>query len=263
LDLEHPIARLDLLEGVLEKMLERLLSDLPAGYGVGRLHGRLSNEGEIPEPTEWEIELCRPSASATHWRKLLHLRLERVRLQAPATRLHLWGGSILRLDQRQEELFPDAQLERLDARVDLLDRLSSRLGRDRVLRPRLVADAQPELACRYEPVARVFPKRKSAPSSEPAAWRPPAPRPLFLQFAPEPLTATSVAPDGPPIRLWLGRPPVESLVARSWGPERIETGWHRGRPIRRDYYRVETTSGQRLWIFRSLDDGRWFLHGWF
>ena len=30
--------------------------------------------------------------------------------------------------------------------------------------------------------------------------------------------------------------------------------------IARDYYRIETVTGQRFWLFRRLDDGRWFLH---
>ena len=50
-------------------------------------------------------------------------------------------------------------------------------------------------------------------------------------------------------------------VTRYWGPERIETGWWRGRSVRRDYYRVETDRGHWFWIFRQLDDGQWFLHG--
>jgi hypothetical protein len=52
-------------------------------------------------------------------------------------------------------------------------------------------------------------------------------------------------------------------VAQTWGPERIETGWWRGRPAGRDYYRVETSAGRRFWIFRRLRDDQWFVHGVF
>jgi protein ImuB len=70
-----------------------------------------------------------------------------------------------------------------------------------------------------------------------------------------------VVPDGPPIHFsWNGG---EHVVARSWGPERIVTGWWRSRPIARDYYRVEAQSGQRFWLFRCLDQRDWFLHGVF
>ena len=30
-----------------------------------------------------------------------------------------------------------------------------------------------------------------------------------------------------------------------------------------DYWRVETTTGQRFWLFRNLSDGVWHLHGEF
>jgi hypothetical protein len=33
--------------------------------------------------------------------------------------------------------------------------------------------------------------------------------------------------------------------------------------VGRDYYRVETTTGHRFWLFRRLRDGHWFLHGLF
>jgi protein ImuB len=67
-----------------------------------------------------------------------------------------------------------------------------------------------------------------------------------------------------------GRPPVRFRhggqvhdVATAHGPERIETAWWRGPIVRRDYYVVETHAGERLWIFRRLKDGGWFLHGVF
>jgi len=78
---------------------------------------------------------------------------------------------------------------------------------------------------------------------------------------PLPIPTTSVVPDGPPVRFRWGD--VDYSIARSWGPERIETGWWRGQDVHRDYYLVETISGARFWIYRRRDDGRWFLHGCF
>jgi protein ImuB len=47
------------------------------------------------------------------------------------------------------------------------------------------------------------------------------------------------------------------------GPERIESGWWDGGDVRRDYYLIETRSGQRAWAYRSVgEDGLW-LQGWF
>ena len=49
------------------------------------------------------------------------------------------------------------------------------------------------------------------------------------------------------------------------GPERIESGWWDGGDVRRDYYVVQTSQGQRGWAFRPADvaEGAWMLHGWF
>ena len=50
-------------------------------------------------------------------------------------------------------------------------------------------------------------------------------------------------------------------VNRYWGPERIESGWWRGRAIRRDYYRLELATGLRFWVYKTLPGNRWFLQG--
>ncbi|RIK76587.1 MAG: nucleotidyltransferase, partial [Planctomycetota bacterium] len=71
----------------------------------------------------------------------------------------------------------------------------------------------------------------------------------------------SVAPDGPPIQFRRGG--RQHTIARHWGPERIETGWWRSQSVWRDYFRVETTEGERYWLYRRRQDGRWFLHGVF
>jgi protein ImuB len=78
---------------------------------------------------------------------------------------------------------------------------------------------------------------------------------------PAAISAISIMPDGPPLSFRLGN--REHRIVWIWGPERIETGWWRGRPIARDYYRVETATGHRFWLFRSLEERRWFLHGTF
>ena len=95
-------------------------------------------------------------------------------------------------------------------------------------------------------------------------------RPLWLLPQPARIEVVAVAPGGAPGQFhWAGR---SYSVAYAWGPERIETGWWRTARhdqesrktfIRRDYYRVETTSGARFWIFRSLADRQWFLQGRF
>jgi protein ImuB len=71
----------------------------------------------------------------------------------------------------------------------------------------------------------------------------------------------AIAPDGPPQQVtWAGH---SHRVTKTWGPERIETGWWRGALVRRDYYRIELAGGLWLWGFRNLSEGGWFVQGLF
>ena len=86
-------------------------------------------------------------------------------------------------------------------------------------------------------------------------------RPLILLRRPRPLsvveTPSVASPESCPFspETCPGRFRLEGKlyrVVRCWGPERIETGWWRGRPVRRDYYRVLTDRGECWWAFRDL-----------
>jgi protein ImuB len=56
------------------------------------------------------------------------------------------------------------------------------------------------------------------------------------------------------------------------GPERIGARWWRdekGRALTRDYFRIESRDGLRVWLFREglydreTREPRWFVHGLF
>jgi len=172
----------------------------------------------------------------------------------------------------------------------LLDRLAGRLGRPAVFEPRPVADPQPEHAwIAVAPNSAVATgaaagrarRRHEAPSSGPLvpgplgsapSGLPAGRRPIWMPRRPVPLEPLregpiSVVPAGAmaearlPVRFRLGD--QVHRVVTVHGPERIETAWWRGPTVRRDYHVVETESGARFWIFRSLRDGGWFLHGVF
>lgn len=276
---EYPTNRQELLETVLEELLQNLTRQLAAQrHGILRLACRLARS-EGP-PVQFEVGLYRPSGCVRHLLDLVRLRLEALRFRASrrsqVEAVQLSVAAAAPLVAEQQELFErDKPREAPRALAGLVDRLASRLGREAVVRPVLLADVQPEYACQYLP-GQCSPKTRPAAGREraktktaqPAAAEdgPAAPagqRPLRLLAAPLPLDATSVVPDGPPLRFrFQGQ---EQQIVKTWGPERIETGWWRNQAvgIRRDYYRVETSSGSRFWLFRRLSDGRWFLHGEF
>jgi protein ImuB len=94
-------------------------------------------------------------------------------------------------------------------------------------------------------------------------------RPIRLFARPEPVEAVAEVPDGPPVRFrWRH---VLHEVAHVEGPERIAMEWWRdadNRALTRDYFRVESREGVRVWLYReglvrSGEPTRWFLHGVF
>jgi protein ImuB len=232
---------------------------------------------EVARPQRLEVGLYRPSRSPRHLKMLLRTRLEQIRIDEPVSAIKLRVPLTAPLDFDQAEIFDAESAHDAGDLSRLLDELSVRLGREAVTQPRLVADPQPEHACRFEPVIEgktrrhgdTETRRERALFSASLRLRVSASlhretldsRPLRLLPQPVPIRTTSVIPDGPPVHFrWAG---VEHRIARAWGPERIETGWWRAQDVHRDYYRVETTHGTRFWLYRRRDDGRWFLHGCF
>jgi protein ImuB len=202
-------------------------------------------------PLLLRVGLFRPSADPRHLWDLLRMQLEQPLTEAVG-RITLTAPLTAPLENRQQELFGGNRQEAVRQFESLIDRLSSRLGEDAVLRPEWTADPVPERAVAYMPVLQAGKRKPRTPAAH---------RPLLLRSPPLALQVTSVVPDGPLVSFRLdGR---WNTVTYCSGPERIESGWWRGRSVRRDYYRVESESGQRYWLFRRLQDGQWFLHGEF
>jgi protein ImuB len=302
--LDYPTDRLDVLNWVMDRLVQRLQAILEnRNQGARQVECWLYQERR--EPLRVEVFLFRPSRSSLHIGNLLRIRLEQLRLDDAV--------NAMRLRVLVAESLVDSQTDFLDAkeRPDekalsaLIDHLSSRLGPEVVARAVLVPDPQPEYASRFEPVIRPLtpdpsPRRGegrhlSTPDPSPrrgegrhrgnlsprrgegrhqgnsrqspvAAHHSPltthhSHRPLRLWPLPQPVSAMSLVPDGPPLRFrWQGR---DYRVVHAWGPERIEAGWWRGPDVHRDYYVVATHLGTRFWLFRRHEDGRWFLHGCF
>lgn len=257
--LEYPIAQTDAVVEIAEQLLRSLLEQLRLGHGVTAMEIVLigENEAEAAAPRRFPVGLCRPSANARHIVELVRLALERIELDQPVIEVRVQIKGTAPREILQRELF-DASMDRPEREVDcLIDRLSGRLGKNRVLAPRLVADAQPERSIRPEPVVDV---RSSRLRHSPRSIRSPR-RPLRLLSRPRRIEVDAAEPGGLPS--FIGQSGGEERITLAWGPERIETGWWRGRPIGRDYYRVELSSGRRLWIFRDIANSDWFLHGAF
>lgn len=248
---EYPVENRQALEEVLGDLLKRAASEIEARQ-QGALQVRCDLRSE-QRAIDFTVGLFRPSASAGHLLELATMQLDRIALPGPIDRVTVAMVTSAPLSTWQQELFDDSRREDRRRVGLLVDRLSNRLGREAVVRARPQQEAQPELAVRYEPLAGVMQSKSKQRFRT-------LPRPLRLEVRPQPIEALAVIPDGPPRQFrWRG----DHHVRRAWGPERIQTGWWRGRYVQRDYYRVETDAGKRFWLFRELRSDDWFLHGAF
>lgn len=250
---ESPVADAQTLMMAIDNLLDRLLKEV-RGQDVGfqKLLWWLRVEGH--DQVCLPVELLRPTAVKADLLELIRLQMERLRLPGEVTDVTVRAALIVPLVYRQVDLFGG----RIGATGDedvtgLIERLSSRLGNAAVLRPRLVPDAQPEMAYQYDPWLAVATQKPRDDRGSIRLTRPP-----ILKERPEPIVVMST-PGGPPA--WLKWDDREYAIERSWGPERIETGWWRAGDVRRDYFTVETTDGERLWLYRDLTGGGWFVHG--
>jgi len=149
----------------------------------------------------------------------------------------------------------------------LIDRLSIRLGRNRVRRFAPQDSHIPEQAVLALPA---IDGAAPVPWDKPATGEPPL-RPIHLFDPPQPIDVMAEVPDGPPRQFRWRRERHE--VARFEGPERIAAEWWKLPPgkqrLTRDYYRIEDVRGRRFWIFRhglydrERQDPAWYLHGLF
>ncbi len=137
----------------------------------------------------------------------------------------------------------------------LVDRLSARLGAQRVRRPIAQDSHIPEIAGTSLPAQMTGTDPGWTAYRHYRAEAELAPRPLRLLARPEPIEALAEVPDGPPLRFRWRRALHEVIAAD--GPERIEGAWwsehggHSSGNLARDYFRVEDKSGLRFWLFRS------------
>jgi len=263
----------DAIVAVLERLVGQCVAPLAArGEGITALQVRFgqyagaSRQGPCP-PVVIDVGLYRPALAVRHVVELIRLRMARVRMPREIEGIAVEVVAAAPALCRQRTLFSGASpgaSESAAAEVGMLfDRLGGRLGAKAVFEPQLVRDAQPEHAWVGMPPAGGA--SRTAASARPLA-APAERRPLWLLPRPVLLDVVAIVPAVADA----GRPPVRFRhggqvhdVATAHGPERIETAWWRGPIVRRDYYVVETHAGERLWIFRRLKDGGWFLHGVF
>ena len=153
------------------------------------------------------------------------------------------------------EQIGNAQARAQDELSDLISRIGNRLGFDAVQRFLPASSRIPERSFLTVPAAY------AAPEPFPPKRRPRRPITLF------PAEALAQVSGSPPARFSWRRMAFTTL--RAHGPERITPEWWFDDPAWRsgvrDYWRIETNEGPRLWLFRTPQSGSrdWYAQGVF
>ncbi|NPD15120.1 DNA polymerase Y family protein [Xinfangfangia sp. D13-10-4-6] len=238
----------DVMAG-LDRLLERLCGKLASAH-MGARRVRLELRRVDKATVTVEVGLARAMRDPERISALFRKGVEEVDSG--------YGIDALRIEAVvTEPLAPqqigEAKVRQEDELNDLISRLGNRLGFDHVLRFLPAESRIPERSFLTVPAAY------SEATSLPFRKRPR--RPAMI-FPPEPVTSAS---GHPPARFRWRRMSFTTL--RAAGPERITPEWWLDDPAWRsgvrDYWRIETKEGPRLWLFHTPMAPAWAVQGTF
>ena len=244
----------DILAGI-DRLLAPLCARLDAaGMGARVLRATAIRADGTSESRE--ARLARPSARPEVARPVLARRLAGLDAGFGIEVLRLAAMAVEPVSPRQHRGQLDASARAApadaDAIADLIGRLVARLGLEALTRLHPADSNIPEksatvMAAAFSAPAPDWPARGTA-------------RPIVM-FPPEPVTSHDDATP-PGHFVWRRR---DRVRAAAFGPERIAPEWWLDDPAwrsgPRDYWRVETRDGDRLWIYEAK--GGESAAGWF
>jgi protein ImuB len=246
-------------------------------FGARRLLAQLGawllarQRGVVALTLHWEHDLVRRgdasngslhlrTAEATrdmaHLTRLLGEHLARVTLSAPVVAIRLEAPQTEALATQSLSLLPEDAREG-ETLQQFVERVSARLGNERVLRGQLVADHRPQHMQVWQPAVTAVVKTRKRPPKLPPHLRLHPPwllrEPLRLAVQDE-------------------RPIYQGPLTLLAGPERLEAGWwsllssaeaEGGELALRDYYVAQSPHAGLLWVYRRRSAGEpaWYLQG--
>ena len=252
--LPEPIGKTDDVMAALLRLLTRLCERMERDqHGARRMRFAIQRTDHTEEVTE--IGLARPSRDAPAIARLFERAVDAMDagFGIEATRLQAMVTEPLSLKQN-DSFSREARDD--DVLSDLIARIGNRIGFDHVTRFLPAQSHIPERA--FTVAAAAYSTPESFPSSGLV-------RPLLL-FTPEPIQPIGEA--RPPNAFnWRG---MAYQTQRATGPERIAPEWWWDDPTWRngvrDYWRIQTAEGRRLWLFHAKGAetrGGWFTQGEF
>ncbi len=248
LTLPEPIGLRDDVMAGTARLLDRLcakLKDREAGARVLSLTLRRVDQGA----QEVELRLASAMRDANRILPLFERGIGEIDAGFGIDQMRLEATVVEPLPVQQIGAVTSKRPDRLD---DLITRIGTRIGLENIQRF-LPADSHiPE---------RSFLVAPAAYSKAEGSWVRLRPRPLRL-FSPEPIAATGPRP--PRHFRWRR---MSLVTEQATGPERIAPEWwfddDNWRSGVRDYWKVETRQGRRLWLYYTPQNPGWFVQGEF
>jgi protein ImuB len=271
-----------LMAGAL-RLLARLQAWLlgrQSGLSALRLTWHLDKRRDVPPTGELEVRTAQPAQDLRHVARLVAEHLAQHRLPAPVHSLSLQSlvtepladaaaatASLLMTERKQG-----------DSALELIERLSARLGEAQVLAWQPVADHRPEHMQRWVPAQNALKSIAASARPERARGQKGLKNTATSATRTEALYPSWLLPE--PVKLAVaGNSPVyQGKLVRLAGPQRLEaSGWlMSGLPAKppaiRDYFIYRSQQAGLLWIYSerlALDKSgagarrAWFLHGFF
>lgn len=229
-----------------------------AARGLGARELRMSFGQPYAPPVEKVVRLVRPCRNESALLKLIHCAIETLEgadgfvsagIEVPVTEA---------LGDEQAALIGGEDARDAAELDHLVERLRARLDKG-VEWGELVESNVPECAWRCRESATPGAVEVRARGAVDLL------RPLRLLREPRPIPVIvrpSASREGDPVSFTDEGGEVHRL-AHVRGPERITGRWWNGRWKTRDYFDVLDAAGNRYWVFRVAQTGRWFLHGVF
>lgn len=237
----------DVMAG-LERLLNQLTKKLKH-FEYGARHLRLIIRRVDQANEHADLKLARPMRDPARLLKLFERGVEKLDAGYGIDQMHLRAIEVEALPMEQ---IGTNTLKNDEALDDLITRIGSRIGIENIVR------FQPQSSHTPERCYSISPAAWSRPVHE---WPKTPPRPLSF-FSPELIEGKDQIP--PSTFRWRR---MAFAVKKAIGPERIAPEWwvqdENWRKGLRDYWRIETQQGRRLWLFYTPQNPAWFVQGEF
>lgn len=201
---------------------------------------------------EITVRTAEATQSVEHLGRLLAEHLAKVELLAPAGDIELIAAEVMPVTQESKSLLPDTIRQGEDTAL-VLERIQARLGKERVVRPRVCQDHRPEGIQQWQSADQAVPRVGAAEHQFP----------LPRSILDEPLRLAERD----------NRPMYQGQLQLLLGPDRVEGGWwdRQGKgdgptqgTVQRDYFVALSRHAGLLLVYQRRlagDETGWFLHG--